>query len=29
MFSYDEILGRLKRELDALIEARAGALPTA
>ncbi len=28
-FTYDEILGRLRRELDALIEARSGAVPTA
>ena len=28
-FTYDEILGRLRRELDALIEARSGAVPSA
>jgi (E)-4-hydroxy-3-methylbut-2-enyl-diphosphate synthase len=28
-FSYEDILPRLRRELDALIEARAGAVPTA
>jgi (E)-4-hydroxy-3-methylbut-2-enyl-diphosphate synthase len=29
MFTYDEILGRLKQELDALIEAKAGPVPAA
>jgi (E)-4-hydroxy-3-methylbut-2-enyl-diphosphate synthase len=28
-FTYDEILGRLRQELDALIEARSGAVPSA
>ena len=28
-FTYDEILGRLRRELDALIDARSGAVPSA
>jgi hypothetical protein len=29
MFTYDEILGRLKQELDALIETKAGPVPAA